>query len=52
LKDIYYLSANGTFLNGRKIGKGNKNIVKHGDEISLVAKRGNTDCMYNWDFNF
>eukprot|EP01002_Notosolenus_urceolatus_P010817 NODE_382_length_2135_cov_14.927133_g306_i0.p1 GENE.NODE_382_length_2135_cov_14.927133_g306_i0~~NODE_382_length_2135_cov_14.927133_g306_i0.p1 ORF type:complete len:657 (+),score=112.30 NODE_382_length_2135_cov_14.927133_g306_i0:120-2090(+) len=29
-------STNGTFINGKKIGKGCRQVVKHGDEIALV----------------
>eukprot|EP01118_Nematostelium_gracile_P013043 TRINITY_DN4871_c0_g1_i1.p1 TRINITY_DN4871_c0_g1~~TRINITY_DN4871_c0_g1_i1.p1 ORF type:complete len:513 (-),score=103.21 TRINITY_DN4871_c0_g1_i1:1072-2610(-) len=45
--DIYIedLSSNGTFLNGKKLGKGNRGLVKTGDEISLVAKRNANDCV-------
>ena len=28
-------SSNGTFLNGEKIGKGNKSVMKNNDEIAL-----------------
>lgn len=30
-------STNGTFLNGKKLGKNVKEIIKNGDEIVLVA---------------
>eukprot|EP01114_Cavostelium_apophysatum_P015421 TRINITY_DN4193_c0_g1_i3.p1 TRINITY_DN4193_c0_g1~~TRINITY_DN4193_c0_g1_i3.p1 ORF type:complete len:442 (+),score=128.56 TRINITY_DN4193_c0_g1_i3:262-1587(+) len=44
------LSSNGTFLNGKVLGKGNRSTVNNGDEISLVAKRGNTDCIMSYVF--
>jgi hypothetical protein len=28
-------SSNGTFINEKKIGKGNKDVLNYGDEISL-----------------
>ncbi|KAL6057432.1 Kelch domain containing 4 [Balamuthia mandrillaris] len=36
------LSSNGTYLNGKKIGKGNRVALRHGDEISLVYPAFNT----------
>lgn len=44
------LSSNGTFLNGKKLGKGKRGQVKNGDEISLVAKRKDTDCIISYIF--
>jgi hypothetical protein len=37
-------STNGTFVNGRKIGKGNFQSIRAGDEISLSARKGSNDC--------
>eukprot|EP01117_Protostelium_nocturnum_P013865 TRINITY_DN5217_c1_g1_i3.p1 TRINITY_DN5217_c1_g1~~TRINITY_DN5217_c1_g1_i3.p1 ORF type:complete len:653 (+),score=336.08 TRINITY_DN5217_c1_g1_i3:150-2108(+) len=39
--NIYFvedLSSNGTFINGDKVGKGNRRVIHDGDELSLVIK--------------
>ncbi|KAF2075285.1 hypothetical protein CYY_003414 [Polysphondylium violaceum] len=36
-------STNGTFLDGMKIGKGNRFLLTSGQEIALVSKKGSTD---------
>lgn len=36
LSFIEDLSSNGTFINGQKVGKGNKRLLKNNDEISLA----------------
>ncbi len=49
------LSSNGTYVNGVKVGKGNRSPLKEGDEISLLvassaAAQSNpkfSDCMCN-----
>ena len=40
--DIYVedKSTNGTFINGQKIGRGQKSKLKDGDELSLVIPSG------------
>jgi serine/threonine protein kinase len=41
-KESFYiedLSSNGTFVNGTKIGKGNRTMLQDGDRISLVSKK-------------
>jgi len=50
--DVYVedLSSNGTYWNGKKIGRGNRVLVKNGDEISLVASSGNIDCVVTYMF--
>ena len=36
------LSSNGTYLNGQKIGKGNKVLLRTNDEISLAQRKNKT----------
>jgi pSer/pThr/pTyr-binding forkhead associated (FHA) protein len=38
-------SINGTFVNGKKIGKGNKVLLHNGDEIALAAQKGKPECI-------
>jgi hypothetical protein len=35
-------SSNGTFVNGKPVGKGNQQVLKHNDTISLTTKRTET----------
>ena len=37
-------SSNGTFINGNKLGKGNRLQLYDGDEISLVAQKGSASA--------
>jgi hypothetical protein len=39
LLSFYFVvvSSNGTFVNGTKLGKGNRSLIRDGDEISLVV---------------
>ncbi len=32
-------SSNGTFVNGEKVGKGNKQVLNNNDEIALALKK-------------
>ncbi|OWF56645.1 Serine/threonine-protein kinase Chk2 [Mizuhopecten yessoensis] len=32
-------SGNGTFINGEKVGKGNKQVLANNDEVSLAVKK-------------
>ncbi len=44
------ISSNGTFVNGKRVGKSNKIILKNGDEMSLVSRRGSNDCIMTYIF--
>jgi serine/threonine-protein kinase Chk2 len=44
-------SLNGTFINGKKLGKGNKTLLNNGDEISLVSISGNKNCVASYIFH-
>lgn len=39
------LSVNGSFVNGAKVGKGNRASLRHGDEISLLRPTGEGACI-------
>eukprot|EP01133_Synstelium_polycarpum_P015721 gene15721-18679_t len=43
---IQDLSTNGTFLNGRAIGRGNLEVVKNGDRISLAGASADNQLSY------
>ena len=36
---VYDTSSNGTFINGEKVGKGNKQVLNNNDEIALALKK-------------
>ena len=36
---LYDTSSNGTFVNGEKVGKGNKQVLNNNDEVALALKK-------------
>ncbi|RKP27220.1 kinase-like domain-containing protein, partial [Syncephalis pseudoplumigaleata] len=43
------LSSNGTFVNGTKIGRGNRRELHHGDELQLAIWTAGSDIPYFYD---
>lgn len=46
--DIIFIedtSSNGTFLNGEKIGKGKKRILKNGQKVEILISQGGKDAI-------
>jgi predicted component of type VI protein secretion system len=43
------LSSNGTFVNGVKIGRGNRRELNHGDELQLAIWTPGSDIPYFYD---
>ncbi|KAI8054681.1 kinase-like domain-containing protein [Syncephalis plumigaleata] len=43
------LSSNGTFINGVKIGRGNRRELNHGDELQLAIWTAGSDIPYFYD---
>eukprot|EP01104_Vermistella_antarctica_P017521 TRINITY_DN6213_c0_g1_i1.p1 TRINITY_DN6213_c0_g1~~TRINITY_DN6213_c0_g1_i1.p1 ORF type:complete len:517 (-),score=183.77 TRINITY_DN6213_c0_g1_i1:30-1580(-) len=33
------MSVNGTYINGKKLGKGNRTLLKHGDKVSFIWEK-------------
>lgn len=44
------VSSNGTFLNGKLVGKDNQRAVRHGDLVSLVNPQQPESTKYTWRF--
>ncbi|XP_050410649.1 serine/threonine-protein kinase Chk2 isoform X2 [Patella vulgata] len=44
-------SSNGTFVNGEKVGKGNKQVLSNNDEIALAMKKNKAYVFMDLDCN-
>jgi len=42
------LSSNGTWLNGNRVGKGNRMVIRNGDEVTLLPKRDDNSSFISF----
>jgi serine/threonine protein kinase len=47
---LHDFSSNGTFINGKAIGKGSKHLLRAGDTIAVVQPRAPDGAEFSWKF--
>ena len=47
---VHDLSSNGTFVNGKLVGKGNRKAIRRGDIISVMNPQLPESSRYSWKF--